>query len=252
MKRTIARKFFEKRFSFFFKFITLIKGIRAFVMLIRDPKRLDQVFKLSDATDSDQILNTLAREFSRDTRGKEAFQSKHRVGSIDLIKLGRLPEGTLGRVFSDHMLTLKLMPEALPTLPSITDEQFIRAHLYETHDFWHVVTGFGTDTAGELGLQAFYLAQFRGPFAPVVIAAGILNTVFFAVDESETRARLMVAGWLMGKRAQRLFGLNWNELLEVPLTHVRAELGIDIAAIETALPSDPSVISITTPTLAIG
>jgi ubiquinone biosynthesis protein Coq4 len=33
---------------------------------------------------------------------------------------------------------------------------------YETHDIWHVVTGFHTDVAGELGLQAFYLAQFPG------------------------------------------------------------------------------------------
>ncbi len=33
-------------------------------------------------------------------------------------------------------------------------------HLYQTHDIWHVVTGWGNDLPGEVGLGGFYSAQF--------------------------------------------------------------------------------------------
>jgi ubiquinone biosynthesis protein Coq4 len=36
----------------------------------------------------------------------------------------------------------------------------------------------------------------------------------------------VVYGWTMGKRARALFGVRWNDLWSVPLSEVRARLGV--------------------------
>jgi ubiquinone biosynthesis protein COQ4 len=34
------------------------------------------------------------------------------------------------------------------------DDSYITIRTGQTHDIWHIITGFGTDLAGEVGLQA--------------------------------------------------------------------------------------------------
>ena len=102
----------------------------------------------------------------------------------------------------------------------------MRAHLYETHDVWHAVTGFRTDVAGELGLQAFYAAQSPGGLPLMLIAMGLLNAALFAVTDRERRFEAIVSGWEMGKRAEPLFGVRWDELWQRPIDEVRVTLGV--------------------------
>lgn len=98
--------------------------------------------------------------------------------------------------------------------------------LYETHDVWHAVTGFATDVAGELGLQGFYAAQVPGGLAMVLIAMGFLNAAIFSLDDRERRFQAVVDGWEMGRRAERLFGVRWNELWDRPIDEVRVLFGV--------------------------
>ncbi len=147
------------------KRIRQLRGLLSVVRLVRDPDRLDEVFELADASMSDDDLRSRRPggrvRGERPARGARALAERPRIGKLDLAALGALPEGTLGRTFAEHMIRNGLDPAAIPSLASPDALSFIRAHLYETHDVWHAVTGFGTDVAGELGLQAFGLAQFR-------------------------------------------------------------------------------------------
>jgi ubiquinone biosynthesis protein Coq4 len=123
-----------------------------------------------------------------------------------------------------------LDPSAIPTLDAKDELTFIRAHLYETHDVWHAVTGFDTDAAGELGLQAFYAAQAPGGLPIMLIAMGFLNTAIYSMSDRERRLDAIVRGWSMGCRARPLFGVRWGELWERPIEDVRRELGVELAA----------------------
>jgi ubiquinone biosynthesis protein COQ4 len=209
------------------KTLEVLRGAHSFVKLVQDPGKLGQVFTLSDKTASREVLERLAREFGASERGKRALAECHRLPPLDLAALARLPEGTLGREFADHMRINGLDPAAIPTLNARDSVEFVRAHLYETHDIWHVVVGFATDVTGELGLQGFYLSQFSSPLPPVILAAGLLNTAFYAIHEFDSRMRAIVTGWTMGKKAQPLFGVRWDQLWETPLAQVREDLGLD-------------------------
>lgn len=103
---------------------------------------------------------------------------------------------------------------------------WVRAHLFETHDLWHVATGFDTDVAGEVGLQAFYLAQFPTRLATMLIAIVFINTLIYGFEDRAARMDSIVRGWTLGRTAGSLIGVRWNDLWEVPLDDVRAQLGV--------------------------
>jgi len=206
--------------------LAAVKALWAFVTLARDPNKLGMVFELRDSMASPEVVRPMAEHFRKDPEGAKALAERVRL-RVDLAALDRLPKGTLGREFADHMRRNGLDPGAIPNLPSPDEIEFVSAHLYDTHDVWHVVTGFGTDVAGELGLQAFYLAQFPGPLSAAILSVGLLNTFLKAMDDRGPRMDAIAHGWTLGKKAKPFFGARWDELWEVPLDEVRRRYGVD-------------------------
>jgi ubiquinone biosynthesis protein Coq4 len=96
-----------------------------------------------------------------------------------------------------------------------------------------VATGFDTDVAGELGLQAFYLAQFPARLAALLLGIGFINTFAYSFDDKDARMDAVVRGWQLGKAARPFIGVRWSELWELPLTDVRTQLGIPTAGVTT-------------------
>jgi ubiquinone biosynthesis protein COQ4 len=208
--------------------LAFARALWSFVDLVRHPEHLDRVFQIVDSLSSQRldILEMMRDAFARDPGGAVALREKPRL-DVDLAKLDKLPPGTLGRAFADHMRANGLDPAAIPTLPSDGEIEFVRAHLYETHDVWHAATGFATDVAGELGLQAFYAAQLPSGLPLILLSVGFLNTALFSYADRERRLEAVMHGWQMGKRARPLFGVRWDELWERPITEVRQQLGIE-------------------------
>lgn len=52
----------------------------------------------------------------------------------------------------------------------LNDVVYGELRLSQTHDLWHVITGFDTTVVGEIGLQAFHLTQFPYPLASALTA----------------------------------------------------------------------------------
>lgn len=174
--------------------------------------------------------------YRRMPHGARALQEKPRLGKIDLETLGKLPEGTLGHEYARFMRRHGLDPASLPLKPVESDATFVEAHLRETHDLWHVVTGFEPNVAGELGLQAFYLAQFPNRVALAILSAGLMNTLLYAFDDSVARMTQIARGWLLGRQARPLFGTHWKELWATPIAEVRARLGLELKAADAVTP----------------
>jgi ubiquinone biosynthesis protein Coq4 len=75
--------------------------------------------------------------------------------------------------------------------------------------------------AGELGLQAIYLAQLPSRLAGTLITGGLVNMMFFNFNDRDARLSEISRGWVMGKNARPLFGARWAEMLDEPLVEVR-------------------------------
>ena len=205
------------------------KGLYHLVRLVRNPNLLDEVFDLAEDLSAShlEVLDRMIAHARTTPRGAEALSSRPSLGRPSVAELLKLPEGTLGRTYADNMTAQGLDPAAIPVLEVTNERTFMRSHLYETHDVWHAVTGFHTDVAGELGLQAFYAAQLPGALPIALLTAGMMNTLFFSFEDRERRLEQISRGWLMGKQADALFGVRWAEWWSRPLADVRAELKIE-------------------------
>ena len=161
----------------------------------------------------------------RDPRTAAALQRRRPCDPIDVAALGRMPEGSLGRVFADHCRARDLDPNLVYIAPD-TEVDWMLHHLYLTHDVWHVVTGWGNDEIGEYGLGAFYTAQLGGPtFFGFLFSLAALSTVLRRRSYRDFMEAI-VAGYAAGKCAEPLFGTEWPELWKTPITDVRARFGI--------------------------
>jgi len=165
-----------------------------------------------------------------DPRTQKALAERRSFGPIVLADLETLPEGTLGRVFADHCRARAIDPN-LVHVPPDGEVGWLLNHLYQTHDIWHVVTGWGNDLPGEVGLGAFYAAQLRSPaFFGYLMALVMLNVVWRRADLDEIFAAFS-AGYRGGRSAEPMFGTHWDELFSRPIDEVRERFGIDRAEI---------------------
>lgn len=220
--------------------LSIGKAAVAFVRLTMDMGRLNEVFNLSDGLAGDGELREMVEAARAHEVGAAALRERPHV-HLDLKALRALPTGTLGRQYAIMMDRNGLDPASIPTLPDDEEAKYVRAHLYETHDLWHVITGFGTDVAGELGLQAFYHAQLPGKLPAAILASGFLNTLVYSFGQRDVRLREIARGWLLGRRSRPLFGVRWDDYLALPLDEARARLGVDFDAVDATLPPAEAV-----------
>jgi ubiquinone biosynthesis protein COQ4 len=211
---------------------TLVHGLRfgwSFLRLAADLGRLENIFTLNHhlvKLRDERLSREVVLHYQGTEAGAEAIRTRRRL-RLEPSALARLDASTLGGAYVAFMTRRGLSASSIPSLPVADDVDYVVAHLYETHDLWHVVTGFDTDPAGEAGLQSFYLAQQRAYLPLFVLSAILLNTAVFAYEEKERRVDAVVSGWTRGKRARALFGLDWAAQIERPLVDVRRELGLE-------------------------
>jgi ubiquinone biosynthesis protein Coq4 len=208
---------------------------RAFAALARvvaDPGRTDQVLVFSMYANAGTMARRVERLFE-DPRCRRLYEEHRAIDSktIDLDRLGSLPEGTFGRAYADFMRSRGLTPEIFDDAPrEIVDPRaaYVIQRLRQTHDLWHVVTGYNTDPSGEITLQAFTFAQVRAPSSLLITAAGLLNSSRWQSTLRGRRAlrRSVAAAFRAGRRAESLALFPWEDHWETPLAEVRALLGV--------------------------
>lgn len=98
-------------------------------------------------------------ELARDWRGSDARDLLDERPSLqgrelDLDALARLPAGTLGHEFVGYFRRNGIDP-FVSDFPIRSDVDYLSKRYRETHDLFHVITGYGTDELGEMELQAF-------------------------------------------------------------------------------------------------
>ncbi|HEX4382771.1 MAG TPA: Coq4 family protein [Myxococcales bacterium] len=217
------------------------KTLFAFMQAVQDPGRVERILVLANELNlaNPQTRDEVVAHVRSHPRAAAAFVERPRMRITDLSKLAELPEGTLGRTYADAFIPKNLKPAdtIIPTLPLGDDREYAVVHMNETHDVWHIVTGFGTDIAGELGLQAFYAAQLSLNLPHAVLAAGFVNTMLFAWGDRHRRLSAICRGYILGLRADMLFGVPWASWLERPLADVRRDLKIDLSLLEQVMPA---------------
>jgi len=206
---------------------------RALRQLIADPDDTEAVFVIIDAL-SGRSGERIFQRFAATETGRRVLAEERDITArlMDLDTLRAMPEGSLGRTYAKFMADEQLRADGLAAAsgwqehdgsPEDADRQRFGTRLRDTHDLWHVVTGYSRDLVGEASLLTFTFAQTRNPGVGVIVAMAYWEAG--RITEVDGR-RMMREAWRRGRKAACLPAADWEALLEQPLAEVRRKLEV--------------------------
>jgi ubiquinone biosynthesis protein COQ4 len=135
---------------------------------------------------------------------------------VDLVALLALPEGTLGhelaRYYDDHGIT-----PFDTTQPLLSDVDYVSKRYRETHDIYHLLTGYGTDVLGEMELQAFVRGNLGSRAPLMMLPFGWLASRFgVSIAGDEEVESLPLSRYVRRVRAARRRGAAVPPLITIP------------------------------------
>lgn len=212
-----------------------LKAWRHMQKLIADKEDTAQVFHIIEALNGNasrkDFKRFLASEYGHDLMQRRTFLP-------DLLDdhgpLKALPEGTLGRAYVEFMEREGLTAHGL-----VQESLEQRAHhetydddllwysnrLRDTHDMYHVITGYGRDALGEAALLGFTHGQHGGLGVSFIAYMGGRQIAKAAPKDAQIKA-VLAEGRRNGKRAKRIIEQDIVSLLDQPLSDVREQLNI--------------------------
>ena len=207
-----------------------LDALRAMRGLLRNPDDTALVFEIIEAL-SGRTRTKVFDRFRRSESGQRLLAARPNLLArlTDRAALLALPPGTLGRTYGEFMSREQISADGLVEasedwlrndIPA--ERRWFADRLRDTHDLWHVVTGYGRDLIGEASLLAFTYAQTRKPGIGFIVAVAY----FKARGINSPARRLLREGYRRGRRAAWLPGVEWEALLDQPLARVREQLGV--------------------------
>jgi ubiquinone biosynthesis protein COQ4 len=203
--------------------------------LLANREDTEQVFHIIEALNGRSFERNF-ETFASSPGGQTVLQEKTYLPPLldDHSWIRELPEGTVGRAYVDFMEREGLTAQGLVDesekfrnkAGEFEDDMLLYGNrMRDTHDLFHVLTGYGRNTLGEASLLAFTYSQQPG--------LGVIFIAFMGCrsinKEAPQGARVMDCFW-EGKRngaaAAKIVEQDIMALLREPLTEARARLGI--------------------------
>jgi ubiquinone biosynthesis protein Coq4 len=200
--------------------------VKSFTAMVFGDNSLETVSELTDGLLETPAYDLVAHHLNQDPACAALIRDRYIPPVHDLDALLTLPPDSLGYIYAAQMKKTGFDPNLHAGMTAETDAHYVELRLSQTHDLWHMVTGFDTSEIGEIGLQAFHLPQFPYPLATMLVAISLISTT---LKEPEMLPKLLAAiaqGFQMGKTAKPLFAQKWEEGWEKTLSQWQAELNL--------------------------
>jgi ubiquinone biosynthesis protein Coq4 len=221
--------FFKPFFSLlsgFKSLFSMLLGFTSFFFLLFGNNSLGTVNALYESLTGTPAYELLAQHLKRDPACAALIRDRYIPPAHDLDKLLTYSPDSLGYIYAATMKQRGFDPNLHVGMPTESDAQYVEFRLSQTHDIWHIITGFGASEVDEIGLQAFHLTQFPYPLGTMLVANSLISSTLLAPEQLPDLLDTIARGMQMGKTAQSLFAQKWEEGWEKPLTQWQAELNI--------------------------
>lgn len=199
----------------------------ALLKISRNPENTAAVFDLAEALYKMGSSEAVRKKFQQDPDCFEIIKNRTLLKPINLTELQTLPLGTIGRAYADHMIGNKLDPNFYRVLEIKNDTIFVMMRMRQTHDLWHVLTGFNTSVPGEIGLQAFMAAQISAPLSILLMAGALFKVATKQQESLDVVMNSITQGWLMGKKAKPFFSIDWEANWKTPVLELRSAYQVE-------------------------
>jgi ubiquinone biosynthesis protein COQ4 len=203
-----------------------LRGTKAFLTLLFDDSgSLKPVLELSHSLIDGEAFRLAIVGMKAKPEVAAILAERYIAPPHNLNALLQYPKNSLGYTYASYMREAGFQP-LTPAISIDSDTHYIEHRWQQTHDVWHIITGFDTSGIGEIGLQAFYLAQFQLPLASLLIANTLISVTLFQPQVLSSLLMAIVCGWEMGRNARPLIAQKWEEAWEKPVAVWRTELNV--------------------------
>jgi len=206
-------------------FFQTLKGA---IVLFRDPTHTESVYDIEDGLSRTKATQQAIAYAKSDPEVAQIISDRYLAPAPDIAALLNYPPESLGAIYAHYITEAGFDPSFYRKIEIIDDVSYVLYRLRQTHDIWHIVTGSTTDVVGELALKAFEIPQTRRTMSVVLLAGGILRTLFNHPEESDRLMERVAIMYRMGARAKPFLAQRWEENWEKPLTQWRSELSVEL------------------------
>ncbi len=223
-----------------------IRALKAIRRLLADKDDTVQVFEIMQALNGQSGARAYRRLMSTASGGKIAYDRVEiaAVLSDDAFIDDFAPDSVGGAyrhfVRSEGLSAEGLAEESRKARGSTPDVQhpvaWFGRRIRDTHDIWHILTGYHRDGLGELCLVAFSYAQTRSLGWALIAVGGVLQA--FKLGHGRQTLKIVWQAYRNGRHAAWLPGQDFVTLLQEPLEAARARLNIARPTLYDAVPPE--------------
>ncbi|MCU0948114.1 MAG: ubiquinone biosynthesis protein COQ4 [Porphyrobacter sp.] len=211
-----------------------LRAVKAFQDLMKDKEDTSLVFRIFESLPSGSFM-TRARDLCLSQQGEMLRVTEPCLPEIldDHAALRRTPKGSLAHAYCDFMEAEGLTAAGLvaeaqrlgrPKFPDLL--QWFMERSRDTHDLFHVLTGYGRDALGEQCVLLFTHGQSPSQGHLLIGYAGAANIKKMVKDSAAPVVGAVREAHRTGKGAPSLMAQPIRELLARPLDDVRRALRI--------------------------
>jgi ubiquinone biosynthesis protein COQ4 len=205
-----------------------LKTLKAVITLFCGSTAVEPVYDIEDGLKHMKVM-AFAVNYMLSHPEVAAIAEERYIAPIpDVEKLSQYPEETLGYAYASYIRETGFDPAFYRQVQANSDTNYLLLRLRQTHDLWHVVSGFGTDVPNEIGIKTFELAQTCRPVAGVLVTGGFLQCFLKTPEELGTMMACIARGYSLGLTAKPFLAQKWEDHWDKPLAEWRAELGIPV------------------------
>ncbi|HWA62409.1 MAG TPA: Coq4 family protein [Caulobacteraceae bacterium] len=223
-----------------------LRAFGALRRLFRDKEDTSQVFEIMRALNGDSAAKGYEQLLRHPGGGRIAYDRTELAARLmDDAWLDSFAPGTVGAAYRDFVRGENLSAEGLAdeSRKGLADGQADIRHPYawygrrirDTHDIWHILTGYGRDGLGELCLVAFSYPQTKSLGWAFIAWGGFLRA---KGEAGRPYRKAVLEGFRRGKAAAWLPGEDYEALLNEPLEAARRRLGLTPPVAYQAIPAE--------------
>ncbi|XP_014600790.1 PREDICTED: ubiquinone biosynthesis protein COQ4 homolog, mitochondrial-like [Polistes canadensis] len=231
VRRYSAYKAFEEDYAkhhiFLSNFQRAALTVGSAVISLADPSRGDMIACLAETSSGNALAHCL-NKMNKSPEGQRILRERPRINSstIDLSLLKQLPNGTVGKTYSNFLEMNKVTPDSRVPTRFIDDieQAYVMQRYREIHDICHAVLLMPTTMLGEVTVKWIEGLQTQFPMC-------IGGAIFGAARLRARQRKLYLNHYLQwaiktGNNAQFLLNVYFEERWEQPLRDFHKEMNI--------------------------
>lgn len=194
---------------------------------LKNPEEGQHISDLTDLT-SMRALRWVKLKMEETQEGRKILSEQPRITeeTTNFKNLKEYPENTLGYSYYKYLSENNFTPDERPVARYIPDLElsYICQRYKETHDFYHILLGYGRTVPEELAVKWFESLHLRLPSSAIAALWGGLIVSFSSNINLVTKYLPHVIA--NAERSKFLLSVNYEKRLEQDINKLRDELNI--------------------------